>query len=113
MAPVQTLNCSQKKVHWFLLCGKTVTRFVKKPLLPASLAMRFLNFKLNSLQGAQVAKAVTHSFPLSHTHLNFYLPWQCREVKTTAPEFSLLSLTPLSSRLPSRFSSLNVSLTGK
>lgn len=78
MAPVQTRNCSQEKVHWFLLCGKTVTRFAKKPLLPASLAMRFLNF--NSLQGAQVARAVTHSFPLSHTHLNAYLPWQRRAV---------------------------------
>lgn len=55
-------------------------QIVKKPLLPASLAIRFLNFKLNSLQGAQVARAVTHSFPLSHTHLNAYLPWLCRAV---------------------------------
>lgn len=41
MAPVQTRDCPQERVHCFLVCGKTVTRFVKKPLLPASLAIRF------------------------------------------------------------------------
>lgn len=111
---------SQEKVQWFLLCGKNVTRFVKKPLLPTSLTLRFLNFKI-SLQGAQVAGAVTHSFPLRvsavpTSPLVIHILMLTFHGSFGAVRTRVFSPIPLHYQVPdllTDFPPLNVSLTGK